>query len=457
MGKDGPGAAPISGITESVSDSERHLTNELGCNWSVLHELQLSGSDSNTTRKNQSTYVYDFTSCTGGSAYIMESYAYGAISREEALEIAYWRGKLCSELKSDAPELKGSMMAVGLSRKAAEDYISGVQTGKLVVACVNSPSSVTLSGDGAAIDELHEVLKSNSVFARKLKVENAYHSHHMERIAEKYLTYISGVTVRKPEGGDNIIFASCVAGKIVLYSDLEPECWVKNLVSPILFSDAVEAIFKNSPKRKRRGRATEAPFGNILEVGPHAPLKGQLRQILHALKLEDVSHASVLNRGQGDANSAVECAGMLYIHGIPLSIPSINETQTKRRSLDSLPPYSWNHAHKYWTESQLSRNYRFREHGRHDLLGSLALGYIELEPKWRNFLRVNESPWIRDHVVHYTILYPGAGILAMPIEAMPQIADKERTIENIELKDVHITKAIVVPDGQMGTESAAAT
>lgn len=454
----------------SVSDAEIHLTSELDCDWSVLHELQLSGQESNVqlARVSQpmctilqvalvdllASWNIKPSGVVGhSSGEIGAAYAYGAISREDAWTIAYWRGKLCSELTSEAPELKGSMMAVGLSREAAAAYVSGVRTGKLVVACVNSPSSVTISGDEVAIDELHEVLKINSVFARKLKVENAYHSHHMERIAERYLKHISGLTVRKPAGADNIVFASSVLGKLIQYSDLGPEYWVMNLVSPVLFSDAVEALFKSSTQRRRRARATEIPFGNLLEVGPHAALKGPLRQIMQALKIEDVKYASVLNRGQDDARSAVGSAGMLYIHGVTLSIPAINGIHTDGRPLNDLPAYPWNHALKYWSESRLSKNYRFREHGRHDLLGSLALGYNELEPKWRNFLRVNESPWIRDHVVHSTILYPGSGILAMPIEAMRQIANKEKTIESIELKDVHITKAIVVPDDATGTEA----
>ncbi|KAK5055284.1 hypothetical protein LTR84_013034 [Exophiala bonariae] len=454
----------------SVSEAERHLTDKLGCDWSVLQELQLSGPESNIqlARISQpmctilqialvdllASWSIRPSGVVGhSSGEIGAAYAYGALSRQDAWTIAYWRGKLCSELTIDAPELKGSMMAVGLSREAAADYILGVRTGKLVVACVNSPSSVTISGDEIAIDELYQLLKTDSVFARKLKVENAYHSHHMEQIAKKYLMHISGVTVRKPESGDSVIFASSVWGRIIQYPDLGPDYWVKNLVSPVLFSDAVEALFKSSPQRKRRARATEVYFSNLLEVGPHAALKGPLRQTLQALKSEDVKYASVLNRGQDDAKSALACAGMLYIHGVPVSIPSANVTQMRVQPLADLPAYPWNHALKYWSESRLSKNYRFREHGRHDLLGSIALGYNELEPKWRNFLRVNESPWIRDHVVHSTILYPGAGILAMPIEAMRQMADKERNIDNIELKDVYITKAIVVPDDQTGTEA----
>jgi acyl transferase domain-containing protein len=54
------------------------------------------------------------------------------------------------------------------------------------VACVNSPMSTTISGDKAAIEALKNILDEVSVFARILKVDTAYHSHHMKIVAQRY-------------------------------------------------------------------------------------------------------------------------------------------------------------------------------------------------------------------------------------------------------------------------------
>ena len=52
---------------------------------------------------------------------------------------------------------------------------------------MNSSSSITLSGDEDAIDEAENELKAEGTFARKLKVDTAYHSAHMGSYAGPYL------------------------------------------------------------------------------------------------------------------------------------------------------------------------------------------------------------------------------------------------------------------------------
>jgi len=66
------------------------------------------------------------------------------------------------------------MAAIGLGR---EDVTKLLVDG-VVIACENSPKSVTLSGDKDRLDLVLENLKHTlpDVFCRPLKVEMAYHS-----------------------------------------------------------------------------------------------------------------------------------------------------------------------------------------------------------------------------------------------------------------------------------------
>jgi zearalenone synthase (highly reducing iterative type I polyketide synthase) len=453
----------------SLSQAEQYLKNTLDCEWSVTTELEREDKSSNIQLAKFSQPICTIvqvalvdllkswnikpTGAVGhSSGEIAAAYYYGAISKEDAWTLSYWRGKLCSELTIRAPKLKGAMMAVGLSSETAQGYIAKVSQGKLVVACVNSPSSVTISGDESGVDELNQILKADSVFCRKLKVENAYHSHHMKFIAESYLERISTIHPKVPASADNLKMTSSVTGDIIKHSDLSPEYWVRNLVSPVLFSKAVEALLKDTSRRRRRARKGQSAFDFILEIGPHAALKGPLRQILQDQEIQNVVYKSVLLRGGDAIKTAINAAGTLHIHGASIDILEVNQQQVEARLLVDLPSYPWNHSLKYWAESRISRNYRFRKYGRHDLLGAPAADYNELEPRWRHFLRVNENPWTRDHVVHSSILYPGASTITMVLEAIQQIADRTKTIESIKFRDVHITKAIVIPDDNSGIE-----
>lgn len=80
------------------------------------------------------------------------------------------------------------MAAVGLGVEAIQPYFDRLtkENGKAVVACVNSPQSVTISGDDAAVQEIEDLCKQDGVFARRLKVQQAYHSHHMDPFAADY-------------------------------------------------------------------------------------------------------------------------------------------------------------------------------------------------------------------------------------------------------------------------------
>lgn len=453
----------------NVREADVYLKEKLDCSWSVIEELSLDASKSRVQLAMISqplctvlqialvellkSWNIEPTGVIGhSSGEIGAAYCYGALNKEDAWTIAYWRGKICSELHVDAPEVKGSMMAVGLSREAAEKYIQKVTAGKITVACVNSPASVTISGDESGIDELQVQLASDSIFCRKLKVENAYHSHHMELVAQKYLERISHIQPKQP-ASTSVKMASSVTGEIIPHADLGPKYWVKNFVSPVLFSDAAATLMKDTSRRRRRGRTGESAFDLLLEVGPHGALKGPIRQTMQHHEFKDVVYQSVLTRGENDAKSAVTAAGELLLQGVRVNASAVNLLRWKPKPLVDLPSYSWNHSLTFWAESRISKSYQNRRHGRHDLLGAPVPDFNEQDPRWRNFIRLSEQPWVRDHVVHSSILYPGSGTIAMVLEAARMLADPSKKLENIELEDVRITKAIVIPDDQFGLET----
>lgn len=455
---------------EHVSEADKYLKGNLGCTWSVLEELALDASMSRMQQAMISqplctvlqialiellaSWGITPTGVIGhSSGEIAAAYSYGALTKEDCWSIAYWRGKICSEMGQKRPEVKGAMMAAGLSQEEAEKYIQAVSRGKIVVACVNSPSSVTISGDDSGIDELQAILAANSVFCRKLKVENAYHSHHMELVAEEYLQAIAHVKTQKP-ASNTVKMVSSVTGEIIDYEKLGPEYWVKNFVSPVLFSQAMTSLMSDDSRRRRRKRAGEVAFDLVLEVGPHSTMRGPIRQILQAQNTSSVIYHSILSRGDNDTKSALSAAGELFLQGVAVDVASVNLLQKQHITpLRNLPSYPWNHSLKFWAESRVSKSYHNRKHGRHDLLGAPVPDFSEEDPRWRNFIRVSEMPWVRDHVVHGSMLYPGSGFIAMVIEGARQIADPQRRIDKIELNDVRITNAIVIPDNPIGVET----
>ncbi|KAA8650216.1 uncharacterized protein ATNIH1004_002897 [Aspergillus tanneri] len=66
------------------------------------------------------------------------------------------------------------------------------------------------------------------------------------------------------------------------------------------------------------------------------------------------------------------------------------------------------------------------------------------EPRWRNYLRISKNPWIKDHIITGTVLYPGAGMLVMALEGALRTADLSKTIEGFRMNDVMFKRGLVI-------------
>ena len=449
---------------ESVKHADNYLRS-IGAPWSAMEELERDEKDSRINFPEFSQPICTVlqialvdllaswnvhpASMTGhSSGEIAAAYALGALSREDALKVAYWRGKLSALMPIMAPSLKGAMLAVGASEQQVNEWIADVTQGEINVACVNSGSSVTVSGDVAGIQELQDILQKEGVFERRLKVETAYHSHHMMTISNSYLDSIKDIEVLIPENGR--LMYSSVPGELVEPSQLNPVHWVRNLLSPVLFLDAMLELIRPS-------HSNESTPGNaidiIVEVGPHAALQGPIKQILAANSITGVGYHSVISRGKNNVNMALAFAGAMFAQGVQLETLNVNgdsdsfmEGGHQPQLLTTLPSYAWNHTHTFWNESRLSKQYRMREHPRQSLIGAPTPHYGESERLWRGYLRMSEEPWIRDHQIQSSILYPAAGFIAMAIEGAVQLADKSRAVSKLRLRDIQISVAAVITE-----------
>ncbi|KAL6230884.1 hypothetical protein BDW75DRAFT_244426 [Aspergillus navahoensis] len=84
--------------------------------------------------------------------------------------------------------------------------------GRLAAAASNSPQSVTLSGDIDAIEEAMQIFESEKKFARILRTDTAYHSHHMQPCAEPYLRSLQAYQIKGSPPRKDCVWISSVRG-----------------------------------------------------------------------------------------------------------------------------------------------------------------------------------------------------------------------------------------------------
>lgn len=395
------------------------------------------------------------------SGEVAAAFAAGALSLREAMACTYFRGLINAEhiaATGDDDAMQGGMMAVGLGPSDLAPYLDNTRSGRVTIACINSPSSVTLSGDLAGIEELKTRFDEAHIFCRTLRVQAAFHSHHMLPLQDQYLAALQEHMGTQTKTGstsrtfsDGVRFVSPVTGDIVQDPcQLGPQHWVENMIQPVQFAQAL--------RQTVLGPDDQQLVDVIVEIGPHGALAGPIRQTLKSeplLKILDIAYGSCLARGKNAVQTIQEVAGFLMERGCPVSTSRLNFPHGTQglQVVTGLPSYPWNHSQRFWCESKMSVDHMLRKHAPHDLLGVRSPGTSDGVPIWRHVIRTTELPWLRDHVVQGNIVYPASGFIAMAIEAMRQLHKPEDgLISGYRLSDVDVLKAVVVPENSEAVE-----
>ncbi|KAI1076604.1 ketoacyl-synt-domain-containing protein [Whalleya microplaca] len=375
------------------------------------------------------------------SGEIGAAYAAGSLTFKSSMSIAYHRGRLIPVLKEGHPDLKGSMLAVGGSKEEFEPLISELKEGQVKIACYNSPTSLTISGDEAGIDELRKVAEGKQLFNRKLFVDTAYHSHHMSLLAKEYQKSIQDLEEPAPT---KVRFHSSLVGHRIDVKELGPSYWVQNLTCPVKFNEAVQDMLEPIDGHK-------TGVNMLLELGPHSALQGPVKQILKAVGGDAVKvpYASALARKKDAVETALDVAATLFAKGALLDFEAINFPQSGKQPtlLSDLPRYPWNYSAKYWHESRMTLQHKNRTAPRNDILGTLANYSNDLEPTWRNIVRLDDLPWLQHHRVQSLTIFPMSGYVSMAVEAASQRAlAADVQFDKFELRDVSVIAPLVIPD-----------
>lgn len=360
--------------------------------------------------------IYPSAALGHSSGEIAAAFATGYLSTAAAITVAYYRGYVVGKHYS-----QGAMIAAGLSEKdvTAKIELAGLQD-IIQVACINSPESVTISGDESGIDTLLGVLKDQKIFARKLNTGGqAYHSYHMRALGEEYQSLLERVLPHldvSSKLSTGATFISSITAEQHC-SGVGPAYWRSNLESQVRFADAVV-------------RLHESGDFHLIEVGPHSALELPIKQIRSGLGIADdgMRYSTAIKRHANSLESILNLVGSLWLHGHNISFDKVNGLLPRGKShvgqnykvLHDLPSYRWHHDGVLWNECRASVEFRQRKYPRHELLGSQIPGGNGLDIIWRNVLRIDDISWLRDHKLEETVVLPGACYLSIAMEALLQ-------------------------------------
>ncbi|KAL4961115.1 type I polyketide synthase [Aspergillus stella-maris] len=449
----------------------------LGAKWSMVDELHQKQSVSRVDEVDFSTVlcvamqislvrlleswgVTPVAVASHSSGEIAAAYAAGGLSYQSAMAVAYYRGVLVAKATLNG-SLKGGMIAIGLGVKETRDLLAQVhrENGFVDIACINSPSSTTVSGDEKVLIKVEELAKEQRVVARRVKVQTAFHSHHMKFVEDAYLEALRGrlAPADPDEGKGYVAFSSPVTGRRLpqLHPLSDPHHWADSLLQPVQFVNAFTDMVIGGSENSNFN------VDVIIEVGPHKALGFPIKEILAEPQFSSPKPAylSCLVRDKSAVETMHSLAASLITHGLQVDMNAVNFPHGKSPSvqvLSDLPSYPWNHQSRHWCEPRFNRALRERSQLPHSLLGSLVLGTDLNSPSWRKIIRISEAPWLAEHVVQNNILFPAAGYISLAIEAIKQLsvlqANNDQSVSGYSLRAVSIMQALVIPGADDGVE-----
>ncbi|MFE4357751.1 SDR family NAD(P)-dependent oxidoreductase [Kitasatospora sp. NPDC056800] len=198
---------------------------------------------------------------------------------------------------------------------------------RISIAAVNGPSSTVVAGDADALDELVEHFTTDGIRARRIPVDYASHSAHVERIQDELLTLLAPVT---PRGAD-IPFHSTVDSRWLDTTTMDAAYWYRNLRRTVRLEEAVRALLAEG-------------FTTFVEISPHPVLTPGLQETLDETAAPTVT-CGTLRRDHGGPTAFLASAARLHVRGVPVDF---SPALAGARRVD-LPTYPFQRG-RYWLE-----------------------------------------------------------------------------------------------------------
>ncbi len=247
----------------------------------------------------------------------------GVFSLEEALRLAYERGRLMGGLPRN-----GSMLAVRASEAVMSEAVGPLPLG-VSVAALNGPESIVLSGRTEEISDLSRRLVEKGVKAQPLTVSHAFHSPLMEPMLEEFEQQAAEFTYRSPE----IAFVSNVTGRPLGAAEpINALYWRRHVRGTVRFSEGMGALLAQKP-------------GILFEAGPNPVLLGMAKLANPDLSLPCVP---AMRRGKEEWQSVFEALQQLYLAGAPIVWDAVYEDRERQKLV--LPNYPFQRQ-CYWVKT----------------------------------------------------------------------------------------------------------
>ncbi|WP_194821348.1 type I polyketide synthase [Micromonospora sp. S-DT3-3-22] len=318
----------------------------------------------------------------------------GALSLSDAARVVALRSRAIRVLAG-----QGGMVSVGLPVEEVRPRLRRWD-GDIGVAVINGPGSTVVSGSASALDELQAVFAADDVRTRRVPVDYASHSWHVDRIRDEVLEMLAPI---RPQASD-VSFYSTVTGQRIDTAGLDAQYWFRNLRSTVEFEATTRSLLADG-------------YGFFVESSAHPVLLPGLQETFDSVGASARGIAT-LRRDEGDLESFLCSVGEAFVAG---ALPRWNPPDQDTNRLVTLPTYPFQRT-RYWLTADNGR----RDVGAvgltaagHPLLGAVTEGAASTVFTGR--ISLSTYPWLADHQVADSIVLPGAAFVELAVHAADRV------------------------------------
>ncbi|MET8170637.1 type I polyketide synthase, partial [Streptomyces sp. NPDC005329] len=214
----------------------------------------------------------------------------GALTLEDAALLVTARARALRAVAG-----RGGMVALPLAPDTVRELLAPWGE-RLTVAAVNGPTATVVSGDAEALDELLSAAVRDGLRARRIPVDYASHSVHVEAVRAEVLAATAAIRPRAADVG----FVSSVTGGFLDTTGLDAAYWFRNLREPVRFDTATRTLL-------------DAGFGTFVEVSPHPVLTSAVQEAD-----EKVLAVGSLRRDAGGPDTFLTSLAEAAVRGVPV-------------------------------------------------------------------------------------------------------------------------------------------
>ncbi|GAA2636906.1 SDR family NAD(P)-dependent oxidoreductase [Actinomadura fulvescens] len=324
----------------------------------------------------------------------------------------------------------GRMAALGLTRDRAEELLAPFP--EVEVAGVNAADQLTVSGPAEQLKLLAAEMAARKVFFRLLKLDYAFHSAAMEPVCDQLTAALDGLA---PDSG-TVPFISTLTGGPMDGTALEAEYWTRIVREPVLFAPAIDHLLERGHRM-------------FVEIGPQPILRPYLRRIATARTTRTAGTAGTdAEAGHGDRFVSVATmretnAGAQAVDAAAAELIAAGAEADWDRLFPrpgrvvELPAYPWQRE-RHWSGTPQAWTPRVGE-GQldHPLLGERL---PTAEPSWHGRIEPALVPWLADHKLTGTVVWPAACHVEMALSAGRRVLGGPA-----ELTWLEIDRPLVIP------------